>query len=146
MLIELEGSRSDVYVDVAGFATTGVGHMLTKDELSSGKIVIDGEPVRYGALSSEQIDVLLQQDLREFEQVVDREALPIISQQQFDALVSFAFNVGTAAFGRSTLLKKVNAGEFVEVPAQFRRWIYAGGRTWDGLVARREKEIERWNA
>ena len=147
MLIELEGSRSHVYRDVVGFITIGVGHMLTKDELSSGRIVIDDERVPYSAgLSDKQIDVLLQQDLRWSEQIVHASVRSMIKQNQFDALVSFTFNTGAGAFSRSTLLKKVNAGEFTEVPRQFRRWIFAGGRTWDGLVARREKEIEQWNA
>lgn len=146
LLIELESSRADVYADVAGFLTTGVGHMLTKDELSSGKILIDGESIRYGNLADDQIDALLQQDLRVFESAVNATVIPEIRQSRFDALVSLAFNIGSGAFARSTLLKRINARRFDEVPRQFRRWVFAGGRTQDGLVTRREKEIAAWNA
>ena len=146
MLIELEGSRSLAYRDVAGHLTIGVGHMLTRDELSSGKIVIDGERVRWRReLTEQQIGLLLAHDLFQFERAVCENVIPMLSQSQFDALVSFAFNVGAGAFRNSTLLRRLNGGRHSDVPQEFRRWIYAGGETRDGLVARREVEIERWN-
>lgn len=146
MLIELEGSRSHAYKDVAGFWTIGVGHMLTKDELTSGKINIGGIRVRWReGLSDDQIGHLLAQDLLRFERVVTESVLPPLNTAQFDSLVSFAFNVGAEAFENSTLLKWVNAGRLSEVPEQMRRWIYAGGEMLNGLVRRREVEIERWN-
>ena len=146
MLIELEGSRSLAYPDVAGFLTVGVGHMLTRDELSSGKIMIDGERVRWrNGLTEQHIGRLLAHDLFQFERAVCENVIPMLRQNQFDSLVSFAFNVGAAAFRNSTLLRWVNSGRLSEVPEQMRRWIYAGGETRDGLVARREVEIERWN-
>ena len=146
MLIELEGSRPEAYRDVAGFLTIGVGHMLTRSELTSGKISIASEAVRWrDGLSDEQIGLLLAQDLGRFEHAVAESVHLSLREQQFDALVSFAFNTGAAAFKRSTLLKWVNAGRSSEVPEQMRRWIYAGGAMHDGLVARREVEIERWN-
>ena len=58
----------------------------------------------------------------------------------FDALVSFAFNLGAGALQRSTLRRKVNREEHAAVPAEFRRWIWAGGRRLNGLVWRREAE------
>lgn len=149
MLIELEGSRSHAYRDVAGFLTIGVGHMLTRDELSSGKMIVGAGWgwIRWrDGLSADQIEVLLsEKDIRESEDTVNRYVTPMLSQNQFDALVSFAFNVGSRAFQNSTLVRRINTGNREDVPAQFRRWIYAGGETHDGLVARRETEVERWN-
>lgn len=63
-----------------------------------------------------------------------------LTQQQFDALVSFAFNVGNGAFCDSTLLKRLNAGQYDAVPAQLNRWVKAGGKTLEGLVTRRAAE------
>ncbi len=157
MLIELEGSRSEAYKDSAGLLTIGVGHFLTKDELSSGKITIDAlfdqdrepihrERVRWrNELTDEQIERLLTQDLAIYETAVSEGVDPILSQPQFDALVSFTFNVGAHAFTESTLLRLLNGGRPVEVPSELRKWIYAGGVTVDGLVRRREKEIQLWN-
>lgn len=147
MLMELEGVRGELYNDVAGLPTIGVGHLLTKSELASGKISIDREMVRYReGLSNEQIDKLFKQDISAYEKAVTRYVIPFLTQQQFDALVSFAFNVGIGAFRRSTLVRLVNKVQYDDVPAQLRRWIYSAGKTWDGLVARREVEIKRWLA
>ena len=145
MLTELEGLRTEMYLDVAGLPTIGVGHLLTKDELSSGKINIESESVKYrDGITGEQAMMLLAKDVRRFEDGIARVITSMLAGHQFDALVSFAFNVGVEAFRSSTLLKRINAGRFEDVPAQMRRWIYSGGATWDGLVTRREVEIERW--
>ncbi len=155
MLIELEGSRSRAYQDTRGFLTIGVGHLLTTAELMSGKIAIGDEAVKYrDELTEEHIGQLFQQDLEKYEAVVRQSVKPMLTQAQFDALVSFTFNTGVGEFRKdrwvggfrgSTLLKRINIGRFSEVPQEMRRWIYAGGETSDGLVARREVEIERWN-
>lgn len=145
MLIELEGSRSHAYQDVAGYWTIGVGHMLTRDELFSGKLEIEDKLVRWrDGLTEEQIGKLLAQDLRTYEDAVNLAVRPLLRQPQFDALVSLCFNIGRSAFMRSTLVRKINQGLFTEIPGEMRRWIYAAGKTWDGLVARREVEIECW--
>ena len=144
VLIGLEGKRGRVYKDAVGLLTIGVGHLLTKSELTSGKIHINGIPVRWeGGITDAQITDLLIQDLKEFEQTVSI-ACPSISQSQFDALVSFSFNVGRKAFLNSTLLKVVQAGRYADVPAQFRRWVYGGGKVITGLANRRETEISMW--
>ena len=59
---------------------------------------------------------------------------------QFDALVSFAFNLGSGALQRSTLRRKINRDDHLAVPAEFRRWVWAGGRKLKGLVRRRKAE------
>jgi lysozyme len=144
-LAEWEGMRLTVYKDVAGFPTIGVGHLLTKDERSSGKIFINGEAVRYaGGLTEQQALDLLAQELTVFEEAVSKAVTVPLTQNQFDALVSFSYNVGLNAFKNSTLLKLLNQGKYAEVPAQLRRWIYAGGKKCKGLVNRREKEVEMW--
>lgn len=145
-LTQWEGFRTRPYRDVAGLPTIGVGHLLTADELASGRIEIDGEPVRYAdGLTEAQVQALLAQDLRRYEAAVCRAcgALPL-TQHQFDALVSFCFNVGVGAFNQSSLLRELRAGNFADVPDELRRWTVAGGQPVPGLAARREGEIGLW--
>jgi lysozyme len=145
LLAQWEGFERNVYLDVAGLPTIGVGHLLTKDELSSERIVIGGDPIDYTlGLTDEQVYDLLGQDLERFERVVNDSVEPDLAQHQFDALVSFAFNVGGGAFRQSTLLKRLTARDFADVPSQLRRWIRSGGRIVQGLVNRRENEIKLW--
>ncbi len=146
LLEEWEGVRLKVYKDSAGLPTIGVGHLLTKSELTSGKIYIHEEPVKYSlGLTREQADLLLEKDLFPAESTVNAFVKVKLNQNQFDALVSFVFNVGGGAFKNSTLLKVLNAGAYDQVPAQLRRWDKAGGRVVPGLKVRREAEIKLWN-
>jgi lysozyme len=146
LLAEWEGFDPNVYLDVAGLPTIGVGHLLTKDELSAERIVVAGEAVDYtGGLTEQQVYDLLGQDLARFERVVNDSVAPDLAQNQFDALVSFSFNVGDGAFKQSTLLKRLNAQDFVDVPTQLRRWNKSGGKVVQGLINRRENEIKLWN-
>ena len=125
--------------------TIGVGHLLTKDELSSGKLLIDGKTIKFhNGLTHQQVVDLLGGDLRRYEETVRNSVTVKLSQNQFDALVSFCFNIGQGAFKSSTLLKRVNAMQWDDVPHQFSRWNKAGGRVIKGLVNRRNKEIELW--
>ena len=149
MLMNLEGYREHVYKDAAGLPTIGVGHLLTKNELSSGTIRIGNEWVRYTnsqGLTREQVKALLAQDLRQTENAVLSCVTVTLTQGQFDALVSLVFNIGTGAFRQSTLLKVLNLGHVEDVPAQMRRWTRAGGKVLPGLVRRREIEINRWES
>lgn len=146
-LAELEGLRQEVYDDVAGLPTIGIGHLLTRDELSSGKIDIYGVSVKYkDGLTVDQCYDLFRQDLQGPEGAIQILVRVPLTQGQYDSLVSFAYNIGGSSFRRSTLLKKLNKGEYEEVPAQLRRWKYAGGKVIQGLVNRREAEVEMWNA
>ena len=146
LLAQWEGFDRQVYDDVAGLPTIGVGHLLTRDELSSGKIRIAGQVVRYhDGLTEQQVYDLLDQDLDRFERAVNEAVTVPLEQHQFDALVSFSFNVGVGAFKDSTLLKRLNAGDYAEVPNQLRRWVRSGGKKVQGLVNRREHEIKLWN-
>lgn len=145
-LSDLEGRKHRVYKDVAGLPTIGVGHMLTKDELNSGKIRIGREYVKYeNGLTDEQIYKLLRQDLEKFTETIDKFVLVQLKQNQAEALLSFVFNVGNNAFINSTLLKLLNQGKYDQVPDQMRRWVFSGGRKIAGLANRREKEIVWWH-
>lgn len=147
LIARLEGVSRTAYRDSGGAWTIGVGHLLTKSERASGKIVIKGVPVRYsGGLTSDQVGDLFEQDAAWAVEVVDSSVDVPLTGPQRAALISFTFNVGAAAFRGSTLLKKLNAGDYAAVPAQMRRWIYDNGARVDGLVNRREMEIEVWGA
>lgn len=87
-----------------------------------------------------QAEELLQHDLIRFEQAVLRLIARPLKDGQFDALVSFAFNLGAGALQRSTLRTKCNRGEDAEVPAEFMKWVWAGGKKLPGLVKRRRAE------
>ncbi len=146
LLSQWEGFELRVYRDVAGLETIGVGHLLTADEKSSGVVIIRGAPVAYaGGLTKAQVLDLLGADLNTFEDAVSSSVTVGLRQNQFDALVSFSFNVGAGAFRKSTLLKVLNQGKYDEVPNQLRQWVRAGGKTVRGLVNRRENEIRLWN-
>ncbi len=146
LLAQWEGFDTRVYDDTAGLPTIGVGHLLTQDELSSGKIRIKHQLVKYHeGLTEQQVYDLLDQDLNRFERAVNEAATVPLEQRQFDTLVSFSFNVGVAAFKNSTLLERLNAGDYTEVPSQLRRWVHSGGKKVQGLVNRRENEIRLWN-
>ena len=146
LLKEWEGFELKVYKDSANLPTIGVGHLITKSEQTSGNIMIAGVAVKYTAgLTDQQALDLLSQDVRPAEQAVNNGAKVTLSQNQFDALVSFTFNVGVGAFNGSTLLKVLNQGQYDQVPTQLRRWNKAGGKVVQGLVNRRENEVRLWN-
>lgn len=143
LLTQWEGKRNEVYTDSAGLPTIGVGHLLTRDELSSGKILLLGIPVKYhNGLTGLEIDKLLSQDLAGAEGAVNCGVEAPLNQNQFDAIVSFVFNVGRTAFFGSTLRKALNHRKYLEVPTQLRRWNRSGGQVVQGMVNRRENEIK----
>lgn len=144
-LITWEGVECRVYLDIAGKQAIGVGHLLTKDELSSGKIYFQGKAVRYAdGLTEQQVLSLLDQDLNEVEKTLNKYVKVTLTQHQFDALSSFALNIGSHAFKKSTLLKVLNTGRYEDVPEQMRRWIYSGSQRVHGLCERRKKECALW--
>lgn len=146
LLEQWEGFKLQVYKDSAGLPTIGVGHLLTRSELTSGKININGVPVQYAnGLTQQQVNDLLAKDLKPTEQAVNNGVKVALNQNQFDALTSFTFNVGTGAFAGSTLLKVLNQGQYDQVPTQLLRWTRSGGQVVQGLVNRRNNEIKLWN-
>lgn len=123
-----EGFRLNAYLCPAGVPTIGYGH--TKDVKLGDKI------------TSEQAEKFLIEDLVTAENEANKHNLNI-NQNQFDALVSFIFNVGVGNFRKSTLLKRLKANpNDTDIEVQFNRWIYGGGKILPGLVKRRKAEAE----
>ena len=147
-LIQLEGLKLEVYDDAAGLKSIGIGHLLTRDELSSGKIELRfGAVINYRqGISADDALRIMDADLMPASLAVARSVKVTLTDNQRDALVLFSFNVGTRAFEQSTLLKQLNDGQYSTVPEQMRRWVFAGGVKLDGLMNRREAEIRIWNA
>ena len=141
-LIASEGARADAYFCTANCLTIGVGHALTKSEITSGRIHLESGRVldfRDRGLNKEEVTALLNDDLIRFNLAINEAVTVGLSQHQFDALVHFSFNIGVAAFKRSTLLKKLNQGHYSEVPHQIRRWVKQRE-----LKGRRETEVAMW--
>lgn len=144
-LKESEGLRLQVYTCPAGFQTIGWGHKLTVSERCSGKIVLPGVVIRYAqGITEHQAQGILEWDILEAEQEVDDLVNVSLTQGQYDVLVDFVFNFGAQALGTSTLLDLLNQGRYDEVPDQLRRWVHADGKVVEGLVARRDREVEAW--
>lgn len=126
-----EGLALKAYLCPAGVLTIGYGH--TGNDVLPGQVITEAEA-----------EEILQVDLQRFEDSVDRgltaQARAATTGNQFSAMVSFCFNVGTQAFKKSTLLRKHNAGETQAAADQFLRWNKAGGRILEGLTARRRAE------
>lgn len=142
----MENGKHRPYKDVAGFLTVGYGHLLTKSELSSGKLFLPSGPIRWNdGLDRNQSLALLKEDASQSDKAVRDGVKVSLEQYEHDALVAFVFNVGIRAFQNSSLLKILNAGNKKEVPSQLMRWVYAGGQKVGGLVNRRRKEASLWN-
>lgn len=137
LLKEWEGCVLKPYKDSGGKWTIGVGHLITTEEKKSGKF--------NGAITMEEALDLLACDIQPAEYVVNDAVKVSLTQNQFDALVSFAFNCGCMAFRHSTLCALLNQGQYDQVPVQLLRWNKVGGKVCDGLVKRRACEIKLWN-
>ncbi|MGK2911215.1 MAG: lysozyme [Sphingobium sp.] len=122
-----EGERLKAYVCPAGVLTIGVG--------STGPHVKRGMTITH-----EQSQQLLSKDLVRFEKAVNR--LGGMTQSQFDAMVSLAFNIGEGAFAKSTLVRKHLARDFAGAAAEFSKWNKGGGKVLAGLVKRRAAEAK----
>jgi lysozyme len=135
MIKTFEGFRAAPYKCSAGVPTIGYGATF----YPGGKKVTMTDK----AITEEQAVELLANMLVSFEKYVDSYCIDTITQNQFDALVSFAYNLGPANLKASTLLKKVNANPNDEsIKLEFMKWVKAGGKTLKGLVRRREAEAD----
>lgn len=131
MVKEFEGLRLKAYKCPAGVWTIGYG--------------ATEPPVKpTDEITKEEACSRLERDLVRYEDGVKRLVQIGITQGQFDALVDFAYNAGVGALQKSTLLKKLNAGKFDEVPAEFMKWTKGGGKELPGLVRRRRAEVKLW--
>ena len=122
-----EGFAPGLYLCPAGKKTIGYGHVVRADEHFPGLI------------SRERAEALLVADLAPVETYLSA-ALPNLSQNQFDALASFCFNCGLAAFEKSTLFSRLKAGDMAGAAGQFERWVHGNGKVLPGLVKRRARE------
>jgi lysozyme len=127
-LVGYEGSVPVVYLDPVGIPTVCEGHTKTVTKADVGKDM--------GALCTQ----LLKDDTADAVRDVRKVVSVPITQEQFDALVSFTFNVGGGALRSSTLLRKLNAGDCWGAGSEFPRWNKAKGRVLPGLVKRRAAE------
>ena len=129
LICSFEGLRLKAYDDGVGVWTIGYG-----------TTVINGTKVKKGdTCTVEQAKSYMANDLKQFESAVNQVKVPL-NQNQYDALVSLAYNIGVSAFLNSTLLKKLNAKDYKGAAEQFPRWNRAGGKVMRGLTNRRAKE------
>ena len=130
LICHFEGFSPLIYLCPAGYPTIGYGHLITE---------ANKEQFLDGIDELEALD-LLKTDVQKAERAVLRLINVPLTDGQFDALVSFAFNLGGGALQRSTLRRKVNRQEHSAVPTEFMKWVWAGGRKQKGLVRRRKAE------
>jgi lysozyme len=130
LIKQWEGCKLEAYRDVGGVWTVGFGHTRTA---KAGMVITEAEAER-----------LLQEDLAIFEAEVARAVDVDLTDNQFAALVSWSYNVGVGAMRRSSLIRKLNAGEYDAVPAELARWNKVKGKVVKGLSNRRAAEAGLW--
>lgn len=128
---QFEGCKLTAYQDSVGVWTIGYGWTQP----------VDGKPIRAGmTIKQETAERLLKTGLVSYESDVSRLVKVGVTQGQFDALVSFTYNLGARSLSTSTLLRKLNAGDYAGAADEFLRWNKAGGKVLNGLTRRREAE------
>lgn len=133
LIKEFEGCRLKAYQDSAGVWTIGYGWTQP----------VDGRKIGPGmVIDQATAERLLKCGLVQYEQGVNQLVKVIINQGQFDALVSFSYNLGLRSLSTSTLLRKLNSGDKQGAADEFGKWVNAGGVRLNGLVKRREAERE----
>lgn len=126
LIKSFEGLRLKSYQDSVGVWTIGYG---TTRGIGPGM-----------SITTEQAERMLMNDIARFEPELDKQAKVSLSQSQWDALMSFIYNLGSANLGSSTLLKLLNSGDYAGAAEQFPRWNKAGGQVLAGLTKRRAAE------
>jgi len=126
LLKYFEGCETVAYQDSVGVWTIGYGHT---------KGVVEGMTI-----TEAEADSMLSKELEEYESYVENMVEVELTQEQFDALTVWVYNLGPTNFRNSTLLKKLNSGDYSAVPTEIKRWNKAGGKVLKGLVKRREAE------
>ena len=125
---EVEGFNREAYQDEGGVWTIGYGHI---------KGVSEGMTI-----TQEQAEEMLRDEMAEYEGYVNSLVTVELNQNQFDAMVSWVYNLGGGNLSSSTLLKVLNDGDYAGVPAQMMRWNKAGGKVLEGLTRRRQAEAD----
>lgn len=132
LIQHFEGFSDRVYLCPAGYPTIGYGHLIRDSEKFP-------QPI-----SHREAETLLIQDVFVAERAVLGCIHVPLQDSQFNALVSFTFNLGGGALERSTLRQKINRGEHQAVPEELERWVYALGKKSPGLIARRRAEARMY--
>lgn len=132
LIKDSEGLRLNTYRDPVGIPTVCYGHT--------------GPDVRMGQrYTHAQCEAILIEDIRKHKVGLDRCITAPLNQNQQDAVVSLAFNIGVSATCKSTLVRKLNAGDYVGASQEFPKWVYSKGQKLPGLVTRRERERQLFN-
>lgn len=131
LLEQFEGLRLEAYLDSASIYTIGYGTIKYPD----GRKVKKGDKITKGKAKDYKLH-----DLKEFESTVNTSVKVPLTQNQYDALVSLSYNIGSGAFKNSTLLKKLNSGDYKGAAEQFLVWNKVNSKRVQGLVNRREAE------
>ena len=130
LIKRFEGFSPTIYICPAGYPTIGYGHVVLAHER---------QEFAAGITQAKATDIL-RKDVGIAERAVLRLISVPLTDGQFDALVSFTFNLGAGALQRSTLRRKVNRGEHESVPGELMKWVWAAGKRLPGLVRRRKAE------
>ncbi|CAL1240893.1 lysozyme [Candidatus Methylocalor cossyra] len=134
-IARFEGVREKLYNDPAGHCTIGIGHLVHRGPCNGS------EPAAFKrGITKQQAYALLRKDAQQFVDCVRKNVKVPLNQNQLDALTSFTFNLGCGNLERSTLLTKLNRGDYRSVPQELNKWVYAGGKKLPGLVRRRKAE------
>jgi len=128
LIKHFEGCELEAYKCPAGVWTIGYGHI---------KGVKEGMTI-----TEHQAEEMLKSELNEYEGYINNLVTAELNQNQFDAMVSWVYNLGGGNLKASTLLKVLNAGDYNGVPAQMMRWNKAGGKVLEGLTRRRQAEAD----
>jgi lysozyme len=132
LIKEFEGFRAVAYLCPAGVWTVGYGTTRINGVAVTSKTKV----------TTDEADAFLEQDLQLFEDGVNHNVTVQLTQNQFDALICFVYNLGVGSLKKSTLLKRVNAGKFAEAADEFLKWDKANGKKLPGLTRRRKAERE----
>lgn len=136
LIKQFEGLRLNAYDDGVGVWTIGYGTI----KYPNGVRVKRGDKI-----TQAQADQYIANDVATFERAVNMLVNVPLNQNQFDALVSFTYNLGATNLAASTLLKKLNSKDYKGAAAEFPKWNKAGGKVMTGLVRRRKAEMELFN-
>ena len=126
-----EGLELEAYKCAAGVWTIGYGHI---------KGVHEGMNI-----TEDTANKMLMEELVEYENYIDQAVTVPLAQCQYDAMVSWVYNLGNGNLTSSTLLKVLNSGDYDGVPAQMMRWNKAGGKVLEGLTRRRQAEADMFS-
>lgn len=131
LIKKFEGFKVTAYLCPAGIPTIGYGH--TGSDVTKSDVGVK-------TISEKEASDLLRQDVKKAEDAVNRKVLVPISQNQYDALISFTYNLGESNLASSTLLRLLNQGDYEGAQKEFVKWNKAGGKPLLGLTKRREAE------